>query len=110
MIRPSSKSTSHLTVSWKVADGVYQHIDVKEENKQHYFSIGKTLLIGSEVSYFLSINFELKASTLAKTSPLIRDLIRDFAFDKIYLDVIGLFADLFAKIASFHFPIYWIKL
>lgn len=50
IIRPSSKSVSHLTVTWKVAEGIYQHIDVKEEGKQHQFSLGKTLLIGSDVS------------------------------------------------------------
>lgn len=49
IIRPSSKSATHLTVTWKVADGVYQHIDVKEEGKQHSFDLGKTLIINGEV-------------------------------------------------------------
>ncbi|MFH4974474.1 hypothetical protein AB6A40_001183 [Gnathostoma spinigerum] len=48
IIRPSSKSASHLTVTWKVAEGIYQHIDVKEEGKQHLFSLGKSLLISGD--------------------------------------------------------------
>nr|MBE5727278.1 Spt6 [Cucujiformia] len=31
IIRPSSKGADHLTITWKVTDGIYQHIDVKEE-------------------------------------------------------------------------------
>lgn len=31
IIRPSSKGSDHLTITWKVADGIYQHIDIKEE-------------------------------------------------------------------------------
>ena len=30
MIRPSSKGADHLTVTWKVADGVYQHMYICE--------------------------------------------------------------------------------
>nr|NVI78476.1 Spt6 [Cucujiformia] len=30
IIRPSSKGSDHLTVTWKVAEKIYQHIDVKE--------------------------------------------------------------------------------
>nr|NVI78465.1 Spt6 [Cucujiformia] len=30
IIRPSSKGTDHLSVTWKVTDGIYQHIDVRE--------------------------------------------------------------------------------
>nr|XP_023025243.1 transcription elongation factor SPT6 isoform X1 [Leptinotarsa decemlineata]XP_023025244.1 transcription elongation factor SPT6 isoform X2 [Leptinotarsa decemlineata] len=48
IIRPSSKGFDHLTITWKVADGIYQHIDVKEEGKANPFSLGKSLLIGKE--------------------------------------------------------------
>nr|MBE5727271.1 Spt6 [Cucujiformia] len=30
IIRPSSKGADHLTITWKVTDGIYQHIDVQE--------------------------------------------------------------------------------
>lgn len=48
IIRPSSKGADHLTVTWKVTDGVHQHIDVREESKENAFSLGHRLWIGSE--------------------------------------------------------------
>lgn len=48
VIRPSSKGADHLTVTWKVSDGIYQHIDVREEGKENTFSLGQSLWIGSE--------------------------------------------------------------
>ena len=51
VIRPSSKGNDHLTVTWKVADNVYQHIDVLELHKENEFSVGKTLRIGGKYTY-----------------------------------------------------------
>jgi transcription elongation factor SPT6 len=51
VIRPSSKGNDHLAVTWKVADGVYQHIDVLELHKENEFSVGKTLRIGGKYNY-----------------------------------------------------------
>ncbi|XP_050684543.1 transcription elongation factor SPT6 [Leptidea sinapis] len=49
IIRPSSKGSDHLTVTWKVAEGICQHIDVREEGKENAFSLGRSLWIqGSE--------------------------------------------------------------
>merc|ERR1719384_1627571 len=48
IIRPSSKGDDHLTVTWKVYDNIYQHIDIQEKNKSNAFSLGQTLLIGAE--------------------------------------------------------------
>uniref|UniRef100_A0A915KWK7 Transcription elongation factor SPT6 n=1 Tax=Romanomermis culicivorax TaxID=13658 RepID=A0A915KWK7_ROMCU len=48
VIRPSSKGENHLTVTWKVTDGIYQHIDVIESHKDNAFSLGRTLQIGEE--------------------------------------------------------------
>lgn len=48
IIRPSSKGADHLTVTWKVADNVYQHIDVHEKGKVNAFSLGRSLWIGTE--------------------------------------------------------------
>ncbi len=50
VIRPSSKGENHLTVTWKVADGIYQHVDIREEGKENAFSLGHTLWINNEVS------------------------------------------------------------
>ncbi len=48
VIRPSSKGEDRLTVTWKVADGICQHIDVKEKGKINAFSLGKSLWIGTD--------------------------------------------------------------
>lgn len=48
IIRPSSKGSDHLTVTWKVAPEIYQHIDVREEGKENAFSLGQSLWIGNE--------------------------------------------------------------
>ena len=44
------QGSDHLTVTWKVADGILQHIDVVEEGKENAFSLGRSLLINGEVS------------------------------------------------------------
>ncbi|EGD94364.1 transcription elongation factor spt6 [Trichophyton tonsurans CBS 112818] len=51
VIRPSSKGHDHLAVTWKVADGVYQHIDVLELDKDNEFTVGRILKIGGKYSY-----------------------------------------------------------
>ena len=38
----------HLTVTWKVTDGIHQHLDVLEKNKVNAFSLGQSLMIGNE--------------------------------------------------------------
>ena len=48
IIRPSSKGNDHLTVTWKVYDNIYQHIDITEKKKTNAFSLGQSLLIGLE--------------------------------------------------------------
>ncbi|XP_053983538.1 transcription elongation factor SPT6-like isoform X1 [Hylaeus volcanicus] len=48
IVRPSSKGADHLTVTWKVTDDIYQHIDVREEGKENAFSLGQSLWIGNE--------------------------------------------------------------
>jgi transcription elongation factor SPT6 len=51
IIRPSSKGPDHLAVTWKIADGIYQHIDVLELDKENEFSVGKTLRVANRFSY-----------------------------------------------------------
>ena len=38
----------HLNVTWKVTDGIHQHLDVLEKNKVNAFSLGQSLMIGNE--------------------------------------------------------------
>ncbi|PIG80283.1 transcription elongation factor spt6 [Aspergillus arachidicola] len=51
VIRPSSKGHDHLAVTWKVADGIFQHIDVLELDKENEFSVGRTLKVGGRYTY-----------------------------------------------------------
>lgn len=51
VIRPSSKGNDHLAVTWKVADGVYQHVDVLELQKENEFSVGRLLRVGGKHTY-----------------------------------------------------------
>jgi len=41
--------SDHLTASWKVAEGVCAHIDIREEKKENAFSLGRSLIIDNEV-------------------------------------------------------------
>lgn len=51
VIRPSSKGNDHLAITWKVADGVYQHVDVLELQKENEFSVGRLLRVGGKYTY-----------------------------------------------------------
>jgi transcription elongation factor SPT6 len=51
VIRPSSKGVDHLAVTWKVADGIFQHIDVLEMDKENEFALGKTLKVAGRYTY-----------------------------------------------------------
>ena len=51
VIRPSSKGLDHLTVTWKVADNCFQHIDVLELDKENEFTVGRLLRIGGRYTY-----------------------------------------------------------
>ncbi|KAK0178997.1 hypothetical protein PV327_007825 [Microctonus hyperodae] len=48
IIRPSSKGSDHLSITWNVTNDICQHIDVLEEQKDNEFSLGKKLWIGDE--------------------------------------------------------------
>ncbi|KAI0171215.1 SH2 domain-containing protein [Pestalotiopsis sp. NC0098] len=51
VIRPSSKGNDHLTITWKVADGVFKHVDVVELQKESEFAVGKILRVDGKYSY-----------------------------------------------------------
>ncbi len=51
VIRPSSKGSDHLAVTWKVDEDVYQHIDVQEIDKPNEYSIGRILRVAGKYSY-----------------------------------------------------------
>ncbi|KAJ1944174.1 Transcription elongation factor spt6, partial [Linderina pennispora] len=46
VIRPSSRGVDHIAITWKVGDGLFQHVDVQERGKANDAALGTTLLIG----------------------------------------------------------------
>lgn len=59
-----------MTFVLKVAEGIYQHVDVREEGKENAFSLGHTLWINNEVSGFPSCLVFLRALRSNPTSML----------------------------------------
>ncbi|KAG9097196.1 Transcription elongation factor spt6, partial [Ceratobasidium sp. 370] len=52
VIRPSSKGPTHLAVTWKVDEGVYQHIDVVDPSgNPGEQNVGKQLIIDGKYEY-----------------------------------------------------------
>jgi transcription elongation factor SPT6 len=51
VIRPSSKGIDHLAVTWKVDDGLYQHLDVVEIDKPNPQALGRLLRVGGKYNY-----------------------------------------------------------
>ncbi|CAK5277668.1 unnamed protein product [Mycena citricolor] len=51
VIRPSSKGFNHLAVTWKVDDGLYQHIDVVEPNADPTGQTVSQLLVDGHRNY-----------------------------------------------------------
>ncbi|MBN3299776.1 SPT6H factor, partial [Amia calva] len=82
IIRPSSKGENHLTVTWKVADGIYQHVDVREEGKENAFSLGHTLWINNE-------EFEDLDEITARYVQPMASFARDLLSHKYFLDCNG---------------------
>ncbi|XP_077150467.1 transcription elongation factor SPT6 [Ranitomeya variabilis] len=79
IIRPSSKGENHLTVTWKVSDGIYQHVDVREEGKENAFSLGSTLWINTE-------EFEDLDEIIARFVQPMASFARDLINHKYYQD------------------------
>ncbi|PWN93854.1 hypothetical protein FA10DRAFT_299195 [Acaromyces ingoldii] len=50
IVRPSSKGVDHLAVTWKVDEGVYQHLDVLELDKDPDAEVGRILRISNPSS------------------------------------------------------------
>jgi len=87
IIRPSSKGNNHLTISWKINNNCYQHIDVLEDKKLNEFSIGKRLLIDGE-------EFEDLDEILARYIGALSNYVREIISHKNYRDAEQLNAQL----------------
>ncbi|XP_046863856.1 transcription elongation factor SPT6-like [Xenia sp. Carnegie-2017] len=82
IVRPSNKGSDHLTVTWKVDEGIYQHIDIKEQGKENAFSLGKSLWIENE-------EFEDLDEIIARHIQPMASFARDILSHKYYKDTEG---------------------
>eukprot|EP00039_Didymoeca_costata_P008067 m.107521 g.107521 ORF g.107521 m.107521 type:complete len:1792 (+) comp13933_c0_seq1:186-5561(+) len=88
VIRPSSKGTDHLTVSWKLTDEITVHIDIEEQDKDPNApnAVGNRLIIRNEAYESLD---EIVASYVVPTIDFCRMLIAQPCYrNKTKLDVI----------------------
>ncbi len=69
-------------MSWKVTDGIYQHVDVKEERKENMFSLGQSLYIGVE-------EFEDLDEIIARYVNPMASHARDIISYKYYVGALG---------------------
>jgi transcription elongation factor SPT6 len=79
VIRPSSKGFDHLAVTWKVSDGVFQHVDVLEMNKATEYSVGKQLRIGKQLYSDLD---ELIVNHVEAMAKKVTEIMKDDRFQK----------------------------
>lgn len=47
VFRPSSRGKNSITLTWKIADGIYQHVQIDELKKDNDYALGKELMIGN---------------------------------------------------------------
>nr|XP_027201261.1 transcription elongation factor SPT6-like [Dermatophagoides pteronyssinus] len=82
VIRPSSKGNDHLTLSWKVHDGIYQNVLIREEGKTNPFSLGQQLFIDQE-------SFEDLDEIIARYVQPMASFARDLINFKYFRDLNG---------------------
>lgn len=79
LFRPSSLGRDHIALSWKVTNGIVQHVDVLERGKESEFTLGRELCIGKDVFGDLD---EIGARFVDPMARHVRDLLK---FQKFYL-------------------------
>ncbi len=79
IIRPSSKGMDHLAITWKVADGIYQHVDVLELQKDNDFSVGRVLRIGK--AQYADLD-ELLVEHIQAMAKKVEEMMRNEKFQK----------------------------
>ncbi|XP_074604338.1 transcription elongation factor Spt6 isoform X2 [Brevipalpus obovatus] len=83
IFRPSSKGPDHLTLTWKVCEGVLQHFDILERNKDNDFSLGHQLIINGEIYEDLD---EIIARFVTPMALLANEVCK---YRRFHLDVYG---------------------
>jgi transcription elongation factor SPT6 len=106
VIRPSSKGFDHLAVTWKVSDGVFQHIDVLEMNKATEYSVGKQLRIGKQLYSDLD---ELIVNHVEAMAKKVTEIMKDDRFQKGTKEDTGKLTSIFCRGIMLTIPELWLK-
>lgn len=80
VVRPSSKGNDHLAITWKVYDGVFQHIDVQELDKENEYELGRILRVGGAAGSSYSDLDELLVNHIAPMAAMVEKLINNEKF------------------------------
>ncbi|RKP34508.1 SH2 domain-containing protein [Dimargaris cristalligena] len=88
VIRPSSRGNDHIAITWKVCDGVYQHVDVKEEDKESDAAVGRRLRVSREDWY--SDLDELLASHIEPMAKRVEQMLEHPKYEPKTLDEVSL--------------------
>jgi transcription elongation factor SPT6 len=107
IIRPSSKGTDHLAVTWKVHDNVYQHIDVLELNKENEYSVGRTLRVGKATYSDLDELIVLHVKAMAKK---VDEMCGDEKYQNLSKEALGMLQHVAIWTMGFELPLTIISL
>ncbi|KAI9197363.1 SH2 domain-containing protein [Polychytrium aggregatum] len=72
VIRPSTKGNSHLSMSWKIANGIIHHLDIVESQKESEYALGKVLTVNGQPFSELD---EIIANYIAPMQQLIDEVV-----------------------------------
>ncbi|KAJ1972877.1 Transcription elongation factor spt6 [Dimargaris xerosporica] len=87
VIRPSSLGNDHIAITWKVSDGIYQHVDVTEEDKDSEMAVGHTLKVRNSDAVYSDLD-ELIVAHIESMARLVEEMLehskyRDLSLDKM---------------------------
>ncbi|KAJ1978574.1 Transcription elongation factor spt6 [Dimargaris verticillata] len=87
VIRPSSLGNDHIAITWKVHDGVYQHVDVTEEDKDSEMAVGRILKVRNSDAVYSDLD-ELIVAHIEAMARLVEEMLehskyRDLSLDKM---------------------------
>ncbi|KND02484.1 chromatin-remodeling histone chaperone SPT6, partial [Spizellomyces punctatus DAOM BR117] len=72
VIRPSTKGNDHFSITWKVDEDLYQHLDVVEGQKENEMALGKVLMLENERYYEID---QIIAEHIEPTSRRVQNML-----------------------------------
>ncbi|KAJ1916301.1 Transcription elongation factor spt6 [Mycoemilia scoparia] len=92
VIRSSSRGMDHIAITWKVGEGIFQHLDVVEKDKPNEMAVGRILNIGkskfSDLDELAALHIDPVSHKIdeARRHPKFYDPIKDLLSSGIVLD------------------------